>query len=76
MEMFNDTTNFTVSISGYHFDKHADATGAGIGAFLSLLFFPFAIMWNPLENYKDYKKNPNLFKTQGLMTILFMLHVC
>ena len=72
----HDNENVSVNISGYMPIYNADCTGAGIGAFLSLLMYPFAIMWNPMENFKDYKKNPNLFKIQGALTITFMLHVC
>jgi hypothetical protein len=63
---------------GYYQDMvegKARYTGAAMGAFLSFMFYPFAIMWNPIENYKEYYTHKFLFRSQVAMTLLFILNI-
>ncbi len=56
--------NGTGNMAGY--EEHlgaASGTGAAMGAFLSLMFYPLAIMWDPRKNYRDYQTDPVLFRT-------------
>ncbi len=52
----------------------ADHTGAAMGAFLSLWFWPLAIMWNPCNNFLDLKVNKHHFWHQLLFQMTFLLH--
>jgi hypothetical protein len=53
---------------------YANETGAAMGAFLSLWFWPLAIMWNPRTNFEDFKINKKLFWHQFAFQIAFLLH--